>query len=46
MLGLKVMMRIRNRMCPILLALALAALSAVPARAEEEKVLNVYNWSD
>ncbi len=27
-------------------ALALAALAAAPAMAEEEKVLNIYNWSD
>jgi putrescine transport system substrate-binding protein len=29
-----------------MMALALAALVASPVRAEEEKVLNVYNWSD
>jgi putrescine transport system substrate-binding protein len=28
------------------MALAAVALAAVPAMAEEEKVLNIYNWSD
>jgi putrescine transport system substrate-binding protein len=40
------MTRIRNLTGALLLAFSLAALAAAPARAEEEKVLNVYNWSD
>src|SRR5215475_14188336 len=30
----------------VTLALAALAASALPARAAEEKVLNIYNWSD
>ncbi|HVV79701.1 MAG TPA: polyamine ABC transporter substrate-binding protein [Pseudolabrys sp.] len=40
------MTRIRNLTGALLLAFSLAAFAAAPARAEEEKVLNVYNWSD
>jgi putrescine transport system substrate-binding protein len=41
------MTRIRNLTgALLLLAFSLAAFAAAPARAEEEKVLNVYNWSD
>jgi putrescine transport system substrate-binding protein len=38
-------MRLYDRLC-VALALILAVAAAVPARAEEGKVLNVYNWSD
>ena len=37
-------MRFRIAIC--LIALGLSIWSAAPARAAEEKVLNVYNWSD
>lgn len=38
-------MALRRMLAPALLAAALAAMT-LPAAAEEEKVLNVFNWSD
>jgi putrescine transport system substrate-binding protein len=40
------MNRIRSELRLTMIALALAVAVLAPARAEEEKVLNVYNWSD
>ena len=37
---------IKRSMSTILAATAAAALLSAPARAQEEKVLNIYNWSD